>query len=83
MEVSLLEPCFAMNQLIKRHGFSPNQHALGQDIRLPASVLAGSMELTFTVRPCRKAPFSACWRYARRHGWLGHGLMTAAVYVEP
>ncbi len=45
MEVTLLEACLAKNQLIKRHGFSPIQHVLGQDMRLPASVLAGSMEL--------------------------------------
>ena len=39
MEYVLLEACLAKNQLIRRHGFSPIQHVLGQDIRLPASVL--------------------------------------------
>ena len=46
MEITLLEACLAKNQLIKRHGFSPIQHVLGQDIRLPASVLSGPMELS-------------------------------------
>ena len=46
MEMTLLEACLAKNQLIKRHGFSPIQHVLGQDIRLPASVLAAPDELS-------------------------------------
>ena len=41
-----LMACLAKNQLIKRHGFSPIQHVLGQDIRLPASVLAAPDELS-------------------------------------
>ena len=44
--MTLLEACSAKNQLIKRHGFSPIQHVLGQDIRLPASVLAAPDELS-------------------------------------
>ncbi len=44
MEVTLVEACSAKSQLINRHGFSPIQHVLGQNIRLPASVLAGAME---------------------------------------
>jgi hypothetical protein len=46
MEITLLEAALAKNQLIKRHGFSPIQHVLGQDIRLPASVLAAPDELS-------------------------------------
>ncbi len=45
MEMTPLEACLAKNQLIKRHGFSPIQHVLGQHIRLPASVLAAPDEL--------------------------------------
>ena len=39
MEYALLEVCLAKNQLVRRHGFNPIQHVLGQDIRLPASIL--------------------------------------------
>ena len=46
MEITLLVAALAKNQLIKRHGFSPIQHVLGQDIRLPASVLAAPDELS-------------------------------------
>ena len=39
MELTLLEATITKNQLTRKHGFSPIQHVLGQDIRLPARII--------------------------------------------
>ena len=45
MEIVLLEAAIVKKQLTRTHGFSPIQHVLGQDIRLPASIIDGENEL--------------------------------------
>ena len=46
MQQAALEAALAKNQLLRRRGHSPVQHALGQYIRLPGSVLETPKELS-------------------------------------
>ena len=72
MELTLLEACLAKNQLARRHGFSPIQHVLGQDIRLPASILNGDGELAAHSRAVGEGNFQRrlAIREAARMAWV-------------
>jgi IS30 family transposase len=72
MEMTLLEACLAKNQLSRRHGFSPIQHVLGQDIRLPASILNGSGEMSAHSLAAAEGSFQRrlALRQAARMAWI-------------
>ena len=72
MEITLLEACLAKNQMARRHGFSPIQHVLGQDIRLPASILNGAGEYASHSRAESEGNFKRRLqlREAARMAWV-------------
>ena len=71
MQQALLEAALAKNQLSRRHGYSPTQHVLGQDVRLPSSVADAPKSLTAHEEVIQDGGFSKRMqmRQAARMAW--------------
>ena len=72
VEMALIAATTAKNQLASRHGFSPIQHVLGQDIRLPGSVLNGEGDMAAHSWALESGPYQKrlAMREAARMAWI-------------
>ena len=72
IEMLLIAATHAKNQMASVHGFSPIQHVLGQDIRLPASVLDAPDEVAAHSWALSSGPFQKrlAMREAARCAWV-------------
>lgn len=72
VEMALIAATLAKNQLASVHGFSPIQHVLGQDVRLPASLLDGPDDIASHSWAMSSGPFQKrlAMREAARCAWV-------------